>query len=307
MGVTSIDGLPLDDIEAALHQIQDEICARVQSLDPQGSFKEDAWVRAQGGGGRTRIFEGGSIIEKGGVNFSRVLGERLPSSATAKNEKLVGRGFEAMGVSVVLHPQNPFVPTSHMNIRVFVATSPNEDPIWWFGGGFDLTPYYVFEEDCRLWHQEAKKVCDTLEPGRYQKYKEWCDTYFFLKHRNETRGVGGLFFDDLNDYDAPTCFQFIQNVGRCYAATFSEIVSKRASIPYEQRHRDFQAYRRGRYVEFNLVYDRGTIFGLQTGGRIESILMSMPPVAHWVYQYEPQPNSLEEELLQYLKPQNWIS
>ena len=219
----------------------------------------------------------------------------------------MGRGFEAMGVSVVLHPQNPFVPTSHMNIRVFVATSPNADPIWWFGGGFDLTPYYVFEEDCRLWHQEAKKVCDTLGPGRYQKYKEWCDTYFFLKHRNETRGVGGLFFDDLNDCDAPTCFQFIQDVGRCYGSTFGEIVSKRAAMPYEQRHRDFQAYRRGRYVEFNLVYDRGTIFGLQTGGRIESILMSMPPIAHWIYQYQPQPGSLEEDLQQYLKPQNWIS
>ena len=171
------------------------------------SLKEDAWVRPQGGGGRTRIFEGGNIIEKGGVNFSRVLGERLPPSATAKNEKLVGRGFEAMGVSVVLHPTNPFVPTSHMNIRVFVATAPDQEPIWWFGGGFDLTPYYVFEEDCRLWHQEAKRVCDTLGPDRYQKYKEWCDHYFYLKHRNETRGVGGLFFDDLNDYDAPTCFQ----------------------------------------------------------------------------------------------------
>ena len=207
MTVTSIDGLPLDHIESALHDIQNEICSQVQALDPEGIFKEDAWVRPQGGGGRTRIFEGGNIIEKGGVNFSRVLGERLPPSATAKNEKLVGRGFEAMGVSVVLHPTNPFVPTSHMNIRVFVATAPDQEPIWWFGGGFDLTPYYVFEEDCRLWHQEAKRVCDTLGPDRYQKYKEWCDHYFYLKPRNETRGVGGLFFDDLNDYDAPTCFR----------------------------------------------------------------------------------------------------
>ena len=306
MRIDEIDGLRLNDIEAVLHGIQDEICRQFEDLDPSGAFHEDAWSRDNGGGGKTRIFENGQVFEKGGVNFSRVRGDKLPPSASAKNEKLVGRAFEAMGISVVLHPINPFIPTSHMNVRVFVATAPNEEPLWWFGGGFDLTPYYVFEEDCVFWHQEAQKVCDSLSPDAYENYKDWCDRYFFLKHRDETRGVGGLFFDDLNSHDAPTCFKFIQAVARCYGATFGEIVYQRQKIPYTQAQRDFQAYRRGRYVEFNLVYDRGTIFGLQSGGRIESILMSLPPVAHWRYQYEPEPNSAEAELSKYLKPQDWL-
>lgn len=306
MSEKTVNGLALDTVEAALHGIQEAICATVVAGDPQGRFTEDRWARSGGGGGRTRIFENGDVYEKGGVNFSRVSGERLPPSATAKNEKLVGRSYEAMGVSVVLHPKNPFVPTSHFNVRFFVATAENEPPIWWFGGGFDLTPYYPFEADCVLWHEQAKAACDTLDPALYEKYKSWCDRYFYLKHRDETRGVGGIFFDDLREYDIHECFAFIQEVAKSYQTAYGQIVSRRHDQPYEQKHRDFQAYRRGRYVEFNLVYDRGTLFGLQSGGRTESILMSMPPAAHWQYRFEPEGGSPEAALSAYLVPRNWL-
>tara|TARA_Y100001954_G_scaffold213108_1_gene241421 strand:+ start:9506 stop:10450 length:945 start_codon:yes stop_codon:yes gene_type:complete len=302
-----IDGLSLDTIEEALHQIQESICAMVVQADPEGYFKEDRWERPGAGGGRTRIFEHGKVFEKGGVNFSRVSGNRLPPSATAKNKMLEGRSYEAMGVSVVLHPTNPFIPTSHFNVRFFVAMAEDEAPIWWFGGGFDLTPYYPFEEDCVLWHKKAKEACDTLDESLYEQYKAWCDRYFYLQHRGETRGVGGLFFDDLRDYDVQECFAFIQEVARAYEHAYAQIVSKRVETPYEKQHRDFQSYRRGRYVEFNLVYDRGTLFGLQSGGRTESILMSMPPVAHWAYRYEPTQGSPESRLAEFLVPRDWLT
>lgn len=306
MIIFEVDGLALGEIESTLRQIQDDICAMVVQADPQGDFKEDRWQREPRGGGRTRIFEKGEIIEKGGVNFSNVSGTKLPPSATEKNEMLVGRAYQATGVSVVLHPINPFIPTSHFNVRFFVATADGKEPIWWFGGGFDLTPFYPFEADCIAWHRHAKAACDSLNETLYEKYKSWCDRYFYLKHRDETRGVGGIFFDDLRDYDAPTCLAFIKEVGAVYAKAYFEIIMKRKQMPYDKRHRDFQAYRRGRYAEFNLVYDRGTLFGLQSGGRIESILMSMPPVAHWLYGYTPDPQSEEAKLKNFLTPQDWL-
>jgi len=301
-----IDGLSIEHIESTMHQIQDNICDMVLRADPQGAFREDRWQRESKGGGRTRIFENGGVIEKGGVNFSSVSGTELPPSATAKNQMLVGRAYRATGVSVVLHPINPFIPTSHFNVRFFVATAEGQEPIWWFGGGFDLTPYYPFEADCIAWHEHAKKACDSLDAACYEKYKSWCDRYFYLKHRDETRGVGGIFFDDLRDFEAPACLSFIQAVGKAYQTAYFDVIEKRKQTKFEKEHRDFQAYRRGRYAEFNLVYDRGTLFGLQSGGRTESILMSMPPVAHWVYDFQPQPGSAEARLKDYLVPRDWL-
>lgn len=260
-----------------------------------------------GGGGRTRVLRHGAVIEQGGVNFSHVYGDAMPASATAHRPELAGRRFEAMGVSLVIHPRNPYVPTSHANVRFFIAEKEGEEPIWWFGGGFDLTPFYPFEEDVRHWHQVSHELCQPFGEEIYPEFKAWCDRYFYLKHRNETRGVGGLFFDDLNRWPFADCFAFMQAVGRGYLEAYLPIVERRKALPYGEREREFQLYRRGRYVEFNLVYDRGTLFGLQTGGRTESILMSMPPLARWEYDWQPAADSPEALLYSdYLTPREWL-
>jgi len=290
-----------------LLNLQDQICAALETQEPEARFVEDAWQREEGGGGRTRVLSNGKVFEQGGVNFSHVSGFNLPPSATAKRPELANRQYEAMGVSLVIHSRNPYVPTSHANVRFFIAKKDGEPTIWWFGGGFDLTPFYPFKEDVLHWHQTARAACLPFGADTYRQYKKWCDEYFFLKHRNETRGVGGLFFDDLNQPDFAQAFGFMQSVGDHYIPAYLPIVEKRKDTPYGERERNFQLYRRGRYVEFNLVYDRGTLFGLQSGGRTESILMSMPPVAHWQYNWQPEPGSPEAELYEsYLKPQNWL-
>jgi coproporphyrinogen III oxidase len=297
----------LTDVKQYLLDLQDSICRSLETEEPEARFIEDLWQREEGGGGRTRVMAGGQVFEQGGVNFSHVTGFKLPPSATAKRPELIDREFEAMGVSLVIHPRNPYVPTSHANVRLFVAKKPNEPDIWWFGGGFDLTPFYPFEEDVIAWHQTAKAACDPFGDQVYTQYKKWCDDYFFLKHRNETRGVGGLFFDDLNEWGFETCFAFLRSVGDSYIKAYLPIVKQRKNTPYGERERDFQLYRRGRYVEYNLVYDRGTLFGLQTGGRTESILMSLPPVVCWRYNWQPEPGSPESALYErYLKPQDWL-
>jgi coproporphyrinogen III oxidase len=253
------------------------------------------------------VIGGGAVFEKGGVNFSHVKGSALPASATAHRPELAGRAFEAMGVSLVIHPHNPYVPTSHANVRFFIAEKPGEAPVWWFGGGYDLTPYYGFDEDCIHWHQTARDACAPFGEDVYPRYKRWCDDYFFLKHRNEPRGIGGLFFDDLNEGGFERCFGFLQAVGNSYVDAYRPIVARRKRLPYGERERDFQLHRRGRYVEFNLVYDRGTLFGLQTGGRTESILMSLPPEVRWGYNWQPEPGSPEAGLTEkYLKPREWV-
>lgn len=294
-------------IKAFLLQLQDEICHGLEQADGEGHFVEDAWTREGGGGGRTRVLRQGAVIEQGGVNFSHVHGDAMPASATAHRPELAGRRFEAMGVSLVIHPHNPYVPTSHANVRFFIAEKEGEEPIWWFGGGFDLTPFYPFAEDVQHWHQVSHDLCQPFGEEIYPEFKGWCDRYFFLKHRNETRGVGGLFFDDLNRWPFDDCFAFMRAVGRGYLDAYLPIIARRKALPYGEREREFQLYRRGRYVEFNLVYDRGTLFGLQTGGRTESILMSMPPLARWEYDWQPEPGSQEALLYSdYLTPRNWL-
>ena len=296
-----------DVVKRFLLDLQDRICAGIEEEDGEGKFAEDSWNREGGGGGRTRVMSGGAVFEQAGIAFSHVHGAGLPASATAHRPELAGRGFDAMGVSLVIHPNNPYVPTSHANVRFFIARKEGEDPIWWFGGGFDLTPYYPFEEDAVHWHRTAKQACDPFGEDIYPRYKKWCDEYFYIKHRDETRGVGGLFFDDLNQWDFATCFNFLQSVGNHYLPAYRPIVNKRKNTPYGERERDFQLYRRGRYVEFNLVYDRGTLFGLQTGGRTESILMSLPPLVKWRYNWKPQPGTPEAELYDnFLQPRNWL-
>lgn len=295
-------------VKKYLTDLQDRICDAVKKHDPNISFHEDLWEREEGGGGRTRVFENGAVLEKGGVNFSHVFGTQLPKSATAKRPELAGRGFEAMGVSLVFHPLNPHVPTTHLNVRFFLAEKEGHDPIWWFGGGFDLTPYYPVLEDVKHWHRIAKEACDPFGEDVYDRYKKWCDDYFYLKHRNETRGVGGLFFDDLNEPDFDQAFAFMRSVGDHFVPAYMPIMARRCSLPYTEQHRAFQLYRRGRYVEFNLLFDRGTLFGIQTGGRTESILMSLPPLVAWHYDFQPAPNTPEAELYEtYLKPQDWLS
>ena len=264
-----------------LKSLQDKICSELEAADGRGKFIEDNWQRAEGGGGRTRVLTDGDVIEQGGVNFSVVSGDKLPPSATAHRPELAGRKWQACGVSLVIHPKNPFVPTSHANVRFFVAEKEGEEPVWWFGGGFDLTPFYPFKEDVVHWHQTAKDICQPFGEEVYLEYKKWCDEYFYLKHRNETRGVGGLFFDDLNKWSFEQCFDYIKAVGAGFIDAYIPLIEKRKATPYDDTHRQFQLYRRGRYVEFNLVFDRGTLFGLQSGGRTESILMSMPPSADW--------------------------
>ncbi|MDF1589604.1 MAG: oxygen-dependent coproporphyrinogen oxidase [Gammaproteobacteria bacterium] len=292
-----------------LLQLQDAICQQLETVDGQAQFIEDDWVRDShgGGGGRTRVLTNGAVFEQGGVNFSEVSGDDLPASATANRPELAGRSFKAMGVSLVLHPHNPYVPTSHANVRFFIAEKQGEAPIWWFGGGYDLTPYYGFEQDVIEWHQTAKNACDPFGEDVYQDYKKWCDDYFYIKHRDEPRGVGGLFFDDLNQGGFDHCFAFLQSIGNSYIDAYVPIVKRRKNTEYGERERDFQLYRRGRYVEFNLVYDRGTLFGLQSGGRTESILMSLPPLVKWRYNWQPEADSAEEQLYRYfLKPRDWL-
>lgn len=294
-------------VAAYLEDLQDNICAGVSALDPAGTFLEDAWERAGGGGGRTRVLADGKVFESAGVSFSRVHGEALPPSAAAKRPQLEGRSFLAMGVSLVIHPKNPYVPTSHCNVRFFSTQADEGEPVWWFGGGFDLTPYYPFEEDILYWHRTAKKVCDPFGEDLYPRYKKWCDEYFFLRHRNETRGVGGLFFDDLNEGGFERCFEFTRSVGEHYLEAYGPVVEKRKDTKFGERQREFQLYRRGRYVEFNLVYDRGTLFGLQSGGRTESILMSLPPLVSWRYDWQPEAGTEEADLYDYLAPRDWLA
>ena len=290
--------------------LQDHICQQLEIVDGQEKFVEDAWERtdALAGGGRTRVLNDGAVFEQGGVNFSHVRGTSMPASATANRPELAGRSFEAIGVSLVIHLKSPFAPTSHANVRFFIAEKEGEEPIWWFGGGYDLTPYYGFEEDAIHWHQTAKNACDPFGDDVYPKLKKWCDDYFYLKHRDETRGAGGLFFDDLNEGGFKHCFAFLQSVGNSYIDAYVPIVKRRKDTQYGEREHDFQLYRRGRYVEFNLVYDRGTLFGLQSGGRTESILMSLPPLVKWRYNWQPEPGSDEAKLYEvFLKPQDWLA
>lgn len=296
-----------DTVRHYLLALQDRICDALTEVDGQ-AFREDAWEREQGGGGRSRVLEEGEVFEKAGVNFSHVFGDGLPPSATAARPELEGRRFQAMGVSLVIHPRNPHVPTSHANVRFFIAEKDGAEPVWWFGGGFDLTPYYGNREDVIHWHRTARTACDPFGPDIYEKYKRWCDKYFYLKHRNEPRGVGGLFFDDLNSPDFETTFAFMRSVGDHYIPAYRPIVERRKDLPWSDHEREFQLFRRGRYVEFNLVYDRGTLFGLQTGGRTESILMSLPPLVSWEYDWHPEPGSPEAELHEvYLKPHDWLA
>jgi len=298
----------IQQVKTFLLKLQDHICQQLAAADGNGQFSEDQWVREEGGGGQSRVLTHGAVFEQAGVNFSHVAGATLPASATAHRPELAGRSFQAMGVSLVIHPLNPYVPTSHANVRFFIAEKPGEAPVWWFGGGFDLTPYYGFEEDARHWHLTAQQLCQPFGDDVYPKYKKWCDDYFFIKHRNEARGIGGLFFDDLNSLDFDTSFSFMQAVGNGFTDAYLPIVEKRKAMPWGERERQFQLYRRGRYVEFNLVWDRGTLFGLQTGGRTESILMSMPPLVRWEYGYQPEEGSPEAALYSdFLPVRDWLA
>jgi coproporphyrinogen III oxidase len=284
-------------VEAYFTGLQGRIVAAMEAIDGK-RFAEDRWSRAEGGGGVTRVIEEGNVFERGGVNFSRVQGKSLPASASASRPQIAGRAFDAMGVSLVLHPRNPYCPTVHLNVRFFSAGD-----VWWFGGGMDLTPYYGFEEDAHHFHATCRKAVG----GHYPRFKKWCDEYFFLKHRNEPRGIGGIFFDDLAEPDFDACLKLVQSVGDHFTVAYGPILEKRRALPFGERERAFQAYRRGRYVEFNLVYDRGTIFGLQSGGRTESILVSMPPVVNWRYDWKPEAGSQEERLYRnFLKPRDWL-
>ena len=287
--------------------LQDSICQALTEQDGGAEFITDQWQRPTGGGGRSRVMTEGHIFEQAGVNYSLVTGDKLPASATALRPELAGRRFQAMGVSLVIHPHNPYIPTSHANVRYFIAEKDGKEPVWWFGGGYDLTPYYGNDEDCRHWHRVAKSACDPFGENIYPEYKQWCDKYFYLKHRQEPRGIGGLFFDDLNSHDFTRCFAFTQAIGNSYLPAYQPIVSNRKDIPYGERERQFQLYRRGRYVEFNLVCDRGTLFGLQSGGRTESVLMSLPPLVRWQYNWQAEPGSAEAKLTDYyLQARDWV-
>lgn len=290
-----------------LLDLQNRNCELLEQQDGSAKFREDTWKRAEGGGGRTRILQNGSVFEQAGVGFSHVFGDQLPPAATTQRPDLAGRNFQALGVSLVIHPNNPFVPTSHCNVRFFIAEKDNEEPVWWFGGGFDLTPYYGFKEDAVFWHQTAKQACDVADESYYPKFKKWCDEYFYIKHRNEARGVGGLFFDDINEGGFEKSFKLFSSVGDHFLKAYLPIVEKRKDHAFNEQQRNFQLYRRGRYVEFNLVYDRGTLFGLQSGGRTESILMSLPPNVRWQYDYHPEAGSEEEKLYtEFLPAKNWL-
>ncbi len=287
--------------------LQDTICDTLEREDGQEYFQEDLWERPTGGGGRTRILTQGKVFEQAGVNFSHVYGDNLPPSASAHRPELAGRSFQALGISLVIHPLNPYVPTCHANWRLFIAEKPGEKPVWWFGGGYDLTPYYAFEEDCKHWHNTAKSACEPFGEGIYERFKQWCDEYFYIKHRKEPRGVGGLFYDDLNQWDFETTFAFQKSIGDSFLKAYLPIVKRRKNIAFGEREQDFQHYRRGRYVEYNLVYDRGTLFGLQSGGRTESILMSLPPKVIFRYDWQPEPGSKEAELYEkFLIERDWV-
>jgi coproporphyrinogen III oxidase len=295
----------LEQVKAYLRTLQGRIVAEIEQLDGGAVFSHDSWKRPAGGGGLSCVLSDGAVFEKAGVGFSHVFGDTLPPSATKGRPELAGSGFQAVGVSLVIHPLNPYVPTTHANFRFFTAG--DDDPVWWFGGGFDLTPYYPFEEDVIHWHKAAKAACDPFGDDLYPRYKAWCDEYFFLKHRDETRGVGGLFFDDVNEAGFDPSFEFLRSTGDSFIPAYRPIVTKRKNHPYGERQREFQLYRRGRYVEFNLIYDRGTIFGLQSGGRTESILMSLPPLVRWKYDWQPEPGSPEEMLYRdFLRPRDWL-
>ena len=298
--------IDIEQVKNYLLSLQEDICRQLEEEDGEGEFIRDEWQREAGGGGISRVLEGGKVIEKGGVNFSHVFGGELPPSASAHRPELAGRSFQAMGVSLVIHPKNPYVPTSHMNVRLFVAEKEGEEPVWWFGGGYDLTPYYGFEEDCVAWHKTAKAACEPFGADIYPRFKKWCDEYFFLKHRNEARGVGGLFFDDFNELGFEQSLAFLKSVGDSYIRAYRPILAQRKDSPYGEREREFQLIRRGRYVEFNLVFDRGTLFGLQSGGRTESILMSLPAAVSWKYDWHPEPGSPEAQLTDYfIQPRAW--
>jgi len=293
-------------VKEFLLELQELVVERLEQLDGS-TFRRDGWERAEGGGGLSCVLEDGEVLERGGVNFSHVFGSGLPPSATAARPELAGRRFEAMGVSLVLHPRNPYVPTTHLNVRFFVAMKEGADPVWWFGGGMDLTPYYPFEEDAAHFHRMCRNALAPFGAEYYPRFKKWCDEYFYLKHRREPRGIGGIFFDDLNDGGFEHCFNLTESVGDHFLPAYVPIVERRQALPYGERERDFQAYRRGRYVEFNLVFDRGTLFGLQSGGRTESILMSMPPVVKWRYDWKPSPGTPEEKLYtDFLTGRDWI-
>lgn len=290
-----------------LRTLQDRILETFLHEDPAAQLTEDAWKRPGGGGGLTRVVADGEVIERGGINFSHVYGDTLPPAATEQRPEFADRPFHALGVSVVVHPLNPYVPTSHCNVRYFTAGTPGETPAWWFGGGFDLTPYYGIESDARDWHRAAAALCEEFGDDVYPRFKEWCDRYFFLPHRNEARGVGGLFFDDLNEWGFERCEQFARRIGHGYVDAYLPILRRRRGTPWTKREREFQLMRRGRYVEFNLVYDRGTLFGLQSGGRTESILMSLPPLVQWRYDWTPMPGSAEAGLVErFLRPRDWL-
>ena len=294
-----------EQVLSVLKNLQNQICAALEAEDGSARFEPDEW-QSKLGTGQSRVLKNGAVFEQAGVNFSHVKGSAMPASATAHRPELAGAPFEAMGVSLVIHPKNPYVPTSHANVRFFIAYPEGKAPVWWFGGGFDLTPFYPFEEDVLHWHRVAADVCAPFGDGVYAEYKKWCDDYFYLKHRSETRGVGGLFFDDLNRWDFDACLNFIRAVGEGYITAYTPIVAKRKHTPYGERERQFQLYRRGRYVEFNLVWDRGTLFGLQSGGRTESILMSMPPLVRFEYCYQPEQGSAEARLNEFLRPRDWL-
>jgi len=296
-------------VKKYLVQLQESICSDLESLDGRAIFEIDRWTKEDGSGsGITSVICDGNVFEKGGVNFSIVEGNKMPKSASALRPELEGRKYTALGVSLVLHPENPYIPTAHANVRFFVAEESGKEPIWWFGGGFDLTPFYGFDEDAVHWHTTAKKACLPFGEKVYSKYKKWCDDYFYLEHRDEQRGIGGLFFDDLNEGGFDRCFEFMKSVGNHFTDAYLPIVIKRKDTPYGEKERNFQLYRRGRYVEFNLIYDRGTLFGLQSGGRTESILMSMPPEVKWSYQFQVEKDSEEGKLYNhYLKPKEWIT
>jgi len=295
-------------VKQYLTTLQNTICSSIEGLDEQGQFVEDSWTRAEGGGGLSRILQKGRVFEKAGVNFSHVTGTQLPPSALHNRPELAGTHYNALGISLVIHPDNPYVPTSHANVRFFIAQSPTGGTIWWFGGGFDLTPYYGFKEDCHHWHRNARDACQPFGDTLYPRFKAWCDEYFFLKHRQEARGIGGLFFDDFAEISFEHSFSFMQSIGDHFISGYLPIVNKRKLTPFGEREKNFQLIRRGRYVEFNLLYDRGTLFGLQSGGRTESILMSLPPEVHWQYNWSPAEHPIEQSLFtDFLPAQDWLT
>ena len=297
----------IDAVKDYLLSLQASICDGLAAEDGEAEFIVDEWERPEGGGGRSRVLAGGPVLEKAGVNFSHVMGEGLPPSATQARPELAGRSYQAMGVSLVIHPRNPYAPTSHANVRLFIAEKEGEEPVWWFGGGYDLTPYYGFDEDCVHWHRTAADACAPFGDDIYPRFKRWCDEYFYLRHRDEPRGVGGLFYDDFSEGGFENGFAFMRAVGDSYLKAYRPILARRKEMSYGDRERQFQLYRRGRYVEFNLVFDRGTLFGLQSNGRTEAILMSLPPLVRWDYDYHPEPGTPEAKLTQYyLQGRDWL-